>query len=293
MFHPFSIFVSFMNFLFHSFHPQGVGAFGKVSCLTSAWMTWTGASVSQHPHSSLIFTIIHFLYTFNSSLSFFFSPSDQTCNVCLACCSLIICQLVWKLNWIQEIWALCQLSNRYCFYFTENVDWRMAAVLLISLMHEFVPRGNLLLKNSGCRICGFEILHSKPSYDCDCLTDCVRCCSCRKPSRWAERSTEVCPAGSRWMWRKPKDFFKCLKQRADLKTARRDTSGHNRGFSWVYHLMVSWGWTRRVMVWKRWVGVEPASCATDCVLWYDWDWPLTVLYHRPASGQQMKISRRL
>lgn len=116
----------------------------------------------------------------------------------------------------------------------------------------------------------------------DCVCVCVCGCSHRKPWRWAERSTGVCPDGSRWTWRKPRDFSEWLKQRSDLRTPGCClsplvfTCGHSRGsgaaspestLRWRVEELWRYGkgdqWTRGV----------PASCAADfppiCFLcWY-------------------------
>lgn len=86
------------------------------------------------------------------------------------------------------------------------------------------------------------------------FADGVHGCSCRKPWRWAERSTEVCPAGSRWTWRKPKDSSERFGQE-DVKKS------HQEGFFCCCCCCCRaaedlWrdegGWGALMKVWKRW-----------------------------------------
>lgn len=136
----------------------------------------------------------------------------------------------------------------------------------------------LITHYASSRICCFQILNNLSLYTVWLLhADCVHGCSRRMPWRWPERSTGVCLAGSRWTWRKPKDFSKWLKRtwRHQKKppvccfvcsVVYVHTQQGLRGcLSSVNPVMEGWGRTKEVMkVWKRWSVNERCASFLCC-----------------------------
>lgn len=126
---------------------QGVGAHGKVSRLTWAWPTWI--PVAQHPYP---FTqLCHNPLSFQIYLITLYFLSDESSNICSACCSLTIYKLPWTLCRVLDIWALCQLWIETWGCEGKNDVWALNL-----MMHECVLRGHLVFTWQAAGFVGLE-----------------------------------------------------------------------------------------------------------------------------------------